>query len=183
MKFMRIGRILRPQGIRGELKMEILSEDPSRFSCLSNVYVEQDRCFRPMVVDSCFVRGESAFLTLMNVLTREQAEELRNAYICVPREEAIKLPEGRWFIDDLLGCTIEDITGKTLGKLVDIVQNGAADVYVVKGNVEGQGLLMPALKKLLLKVNIEEKRIVVDENILKQVAIWDWQQGGKPQQE
>lgn len=179
MDYLRIGRVLRPQGIRGEMKLQMLTEDPSRFAGLTHVFAERNGVFWEEQIQTCAVRGRAVYLSLAGIESREAAERLRNAFICVKRDDAIELPEGRWFVDDLIGCAVEDTNGRALGKLVDILQNGAADVYVIKNIACHTGLMVPALKALLHQVNIRDKRIVLDEGILRQAAIWDDQQGGE----
>lgn len=169
-QYLRIGRIERPQGVRGELKLSLLTDRPALFDALECVYLETKGSFAAYEVLDAAVRGDSAYLTLVGVGDRNAAELFRGAYVCVPRTDA-PLPEGRWFIDDLIGCAVEDSEGQALGKLREVLQHGAADVYVISGGQ--QGLMVPALKALLREVDVTEKRIVLDAELLKQVGLWE----------
>ena len=95
---------------------------------------------------------------------------LRDHYICVDREHAVKLPEGRYFVVDLIGCTVSDTNGNDLGKLTDVLETGANDVYVISGE---KNLMVPALKKLLHKVDIENKHIDLDAAVLEEVGLFE----------
>ena len=109
------------------------------------------------------------YVRLEGVYSREAAEELRSQLIYVSREDAVKLPEDTNFICDLVGCEAVDTEGVRHGKLTEVLQNGAADVYVFKG-VKGE-LLVPALKRVVLEVHVEEKRILLDAQGLRETAV------------
>ena len=171
-EYLRIGWILRPQGVKGELKVQPLTDDPGRFRRLEKVWVETDGQYQPHTPRGVSVRADGVYLTLEGIESRNAAEALRGRYLCVDRAHAVKLPKGRYFVCDLLGCAVEDSGGKVLGKLSDILQNGPVDVYVVRTPQGGQ-ILFPALKRLLSSVDIESRRIVVDEKVLPEVALYE----------
>ena len=97
------------------------------------------------------------------------AEGLRNLYVCVDRAHAVKLPPGRYFVADMIGCRVEDSQGKPLGVLQEVLETGANDVYVIQGDRQ---LLVPALKKLLTLVDVAHKRIVLDASVLEEVGLF-----------
>lgn len=168
---LRIGYVLKPQGVRGELKIEPLTDDPNRFSDLDEVIL-MDRKGNESVftIEKCAVRQGFAYLVLAGLSNRDQVENLRSAYVCIPREKAIQLPQGHHFICDLIGCEVQLDNGETLGVLKEILQHGAADVYRVKGK---RSCMFPALKRLIQSEDIENKQIVVDRHVLAEVVVWD----------
>lgn len=168
--FLRIGLVVKPQGVRGELKVQPLTDDPGRFAALQSIYLEGKGGMAPHAVTSVSVREDGVYLKMEGISDRNQAELLRGCYLCVDREHAVKLPEGRYFICDLIGCRVLDSGGRELGVLSDILQHGAADVYVVSGE---RPFMVPALKKLLCEVDVQNKRIVLDASVLEEVAVWD----------
>ena len=173
-EYLRIGVVLRPQGVKGELKVQPLTDDPSRFQRLMEVYIEtKTGGHSPAEVTSVSVREDAVYLTLGAVPDRTAAEKLRNAYLCVDRQNAVKLPKDRYFVCDLIGCSVYDSTGKKLGVLDDVMQTGAADVYSVRGETKKQSFLVPALKRLLKTVDVENKRIELDAQVLTQVAVYE----------
>ncbi len=167
--YIRIGRVLRPQGIRGELKLALLTENPSRFDGLKRVFLERKGKHEVFAVASAAVRGENAYLTLIGIDDRDAAETLRDAYVCLRREDA-PLPEGRYFIDDMIGCEVALSNGQAIGTLAEILQHGAADVYVIRGK---RPVMFPALKTLLQSIDVGNKRIVLDAEVFDQVAVFD----------
>lgn len=170
-ELLRIGYIIKPQGVRGELKVKPLSNDPNRFDDLKEVILQNKKGERStQVIESCTVRMGFVYVIFQGMDDRDKAEALRGQYICVTRNDAVELPEGHHFICDLLSCEVVTNDGQVLGKITDILQHGAADVYVVKGE---KSCMFPALKRLIVDEDIEAKRIVVDAEALAEVAVWD----------
>lgn len=173
-EYLRIGVVLKPQGVKGELKVQPLTDDPNRFAALKEAYIETKSGGHTLMgVTSVSVREDAVYLTLSGVDDRNGAERLRNAYLCVDRSQAIKLPKGRYFVCDLIGCEVFDTEGNKLGILKDVLQTGAADVYAVRGETKEKNFMVPALKKLLHSVDVEAKRIVLDAEVLPQVAVYE----------
>ena len=171
MEYIRIGLVTKPQGIRGEIKVNCLSDSLERFLELEYVFVEDRGNYTRYNVKGTRLGDECAFLFLEKIYDRDAAERLRNKYICVDREHAIKLPEGRYFIFDLVGCRVVTDAGVELGILDEVLQPGANDVYVVKkGNDE---VLIPAVKSFVLDIDIENKLITVKGDMLQEVAVYE----------
>ena len=99
-------------------------------------------------------------LKLKGIETPEQAETLRNCYIKMDRKNAKKLPEGTYYIADLIGLDVYSDDGKLLGKLDDIFNTGSNDIYVVKDEL-GKQILLPAISDVVKDINLEEKKIIV----------------------
>jgi len=169
-EYLRVGRIVRPHGMRGAVKLEPLSDDLNRFHVLRDAYLEHNGAYVPVTVSDVGVREGSVYAALSCSASREDAEKLRGVYLCVDRAHAVKLPPGAYFVDDLIGCSVSDSTGKALGILTDVLETGANDVYVIEGDKK---LLIPALKKLLLSVDTAEGRIVLDEAVLEEVGLFE----------
>ncbi len=171
MDYIRIGLVLKPQGIRGEIKVSCLSDRLDRFMDLDYVFVEDKGKYTRYNVKGARLGDDCAFLFLEKIYDRDAAESLRNKYICVDREHAIKLPEGRYFIFDLVGCTVITDTGTVLGTLDEVMQPGANDVYVVKNGKDE--ILIPAVKSFVLDIDVENKKITVKGDMLQEVAVYE----------
>lgn len=170
MEYLRIGMVLRPHGVQGAVKLLPLTDDAERFRRLSFVYIERNGTYTKTDVLRSSIQQDSVLLWLSGVDSREQAEMLRDHYLCVDREHAVKLPEGRYFIADLIGCGVTDTNGRNLGKLTDVLETGANDVYVISGEKQ---LMVPALKKLLHRVDIADKHIELDAAVLEEVGLFE----------
>ncbi|WP_066647585.1 ribosome maturation factor RimM [Christensenella timonensis] len=171
--FFELGRILKPQGIRGEIKMDAYTDDLSRFSYLEQVFFRrEDGSYEGVRVHSARVDARYAYLKLEGYDDRNAADALRGAMLYVDREHAAQLPQGAHYIRDLIGLCVQTQDGSVVGKLADILQNGAADVYVVK--TEGRGNCMfPSIPGVILEKDLAHGKIVVDEQRLGEVSIYD----------
>lgn len=172
MDYFRIGQILRPHGVTGNVKLLPLTDDVKRFRALSEAYLEQGSTYIPVTVTQVSVQPDAVFLHISGCDTREEAERLRGTYLCVDRAHAAKPAQGRWFIKDLIGCTVSDTAGGVCGVLTDVLETGANDVYLIERKPAGT-LMIPALKKLLLEVDVENKRILVDAAVLAEVGLYE----------
>lgn len=161
-QLLHIGRILRAHGLRGEVKILSLSSDPDRFENLHECLLvsADEKIIQTIQIESARSNQEQIILKLKGVDDRNQAETMRGRFLSVNRENAAVLPPDHWFICDLIGCEVFDENEGALGVLTDVMQNAAQDVYTV--HQTGQtDILFPALKSILLKVDIPGRRIDV----------------------
>lgn len=114
-------------------------------------------------------QAEAVILSIEGYSTPEQANELRNVYICVDREAAVKLPEYTFFVADLIGCRASDTDGNELGRVTDVLETGANDVYVI----DNGRLMVPALRKVLSRVDVEKQELVFNAEVLKEVGLFE----------
>ena len=165
-----IGEILRPRGVAGEVKVKPITDNPERFLDLEEIYLKPDGQ-SPARVVSARVDPDSVAMKIEGVTTRDEAEKLRGALIYVSRANAVKLPEDTNFIVDLIGCRGRDDRGRDFGTLVDVLQPGGNDVYVFHGPL-GE-VLVPALKRAVLSVDIEEKVMRLSAQGVDETAVFE----------
>ena len=169
MEYYRIACVSRPHGVRGAVKLQPLTDDVRRFAGLREAYLEQGGGQRrPVLLRDISIQPDAVYLHIEGVETREQAEELRNAYLCVDKAHARKLPPDTYFVADLIGCLVTDTEGREYGKITDVLETGANDVYMVKG---AHNAMVPALKKVLHRVDVENKQVVLDAEVAKEVVL------------
>lgn len=166
----RIARILKPHGIKGEVKVYPLTDDITRFKKLSDAFIERDGRYDPIRVDGSKRVSDAVVLHIEGFDTPEQAEKLRDLYLCVDRAHAVKLPEGTYFVKDIIGCKVVSTDGTELGAVTDVLETNANDVYVIEGE---RKLLVPALKKLLEKVDVAGSLIVLNAQVLSEVGLFE----------
>ncbi len=172
-EYLRIGVVLKPQGIKGELKVLPLTDDPRRFTQLSEIYLEGAKGgYEKRALLCASVREDAVYCTVAGVEDRDAAEALRGRYLCVDRKHAIKPPKDRYFVCDMIGCGVWDSLGNPLGILEEVMETGANDVYSIRSD-GGKTVLVPALKKLLTLVDTDAKRIMLDAEVLKEVALYE----------
>lgn len=166
---LRIGIIVRPHGVNGAVKCNPLTDEPKRFIGMKSAYLELHGALVPVQLCVHSAQSAAVILSIEGYDTPEKANSLRNVYICVDRAQAIKLPEYTYFVADLVGCDTFDSEGKGYGKLTDVLETGANDVYVI----ENGKLMVPALKKVLNAVDIEHERIVFNAEVLREVGLFE----------
>ena len=150
-----MGVILAPHGIRGELKVQPLTDFPERFETGSRLWLNGQQ----WVVQRGRWARKTVILKLRGLETRTEAEALRGAELTVP--EAAELEEeGVYYLHDIIGLPVFDAAGERIGTLEEVFNSGATDVYVVRG--EKGELLLPALDDVVTEVDIAGGRIVVD---------------------
>ena len=164
-----VAQIVKPQGIKGEVKLKSLGNDAYGLAEVDEVYLSESSP-KPVKVTKVWLYKGNAFMALQGVADRNQAEALRGKTLYVEMPEEDELEEGKYYVADLIGCAITDESGKKLGTLKDIMQHGAADVYVVEGE---KNFMMPSLKKVIMHTDIKAKTITVDAKVLSEVAVYE----------
>jgi len=160
-----IAKILKPQGIHGEVKVQLFSDNIEGFAERSFAYLKNGQKISYVVNREA---GGYLYLKIDGIDTRNDAEAIRGVFLYINRSDFDETEEGEYYIHDLIGLGVADESGAELGKLKEILQHGAADVYVVKGS---RNFMFPALKSVLKEVT--DKQIVVDAGELEKVAVYE----------
>lgn len=155
-----IGKAVKPFGVKGEVKIESLTDMPDRFKGLRRVVLVSPRGEELSCgVDGVRYAGETVLLRFAGYDTPEKARALNGWFIKVPREEAAPLPEGSYYWFEVIGMEVVSEGGETLGTVSDILETGSNDVYVVKqGRKE---LYLPATKEIIRQVDRTARRITI----------------------
>lgn len=161
-----IGKVLRPRGIKGVVKIETYSGNASRLLHLKTLTVGGE----DMRVENLSAEGAFLYAKLVGTDTAEAAEALRGKEVKALRKELPTPPDGRYYIVDLLGADVY-ADGDRLGELVDVLQYGSADVYVVK-TADGS-LSFPALKEVIKDIDVENGVIKLDGRMLQRTAVYN----------
>ena len=157
---LKIGIITSTHGIRGEVKVYPTTDDVKRFKALKECYIMTKQGPVAVEASGCKFFKQMVILKFKEIDSINDVEQYRQCDLCVTREHAVKLNKDEYFITDLIDATVKDETGKTLGKLTEVMQTGANDVYVVALD-SGKEVLIPAIKQCILSVNLEQAEIVV----------------------
>ena len=158
-KRLEIGQIVNTFGIKGELKVVPFTNDITRFDDLKKVYVKIRKESKLYKVENARYHKNRVLLKLENINNPEDAEMLRNAFLEIDREDAIPLEEGTYFIADLIGLEVYTDEGNLLGKVDDIYNAGANDIYVVKDEL-GKQILLPGIEEVIKEVKLDDRIIV-----------------------
>ena len=163
-RYLVVGEVLGAHGVGGELKVEILTDDPHRFGLLEQVFLGPgDEEPVPRVVSGYRLHKGRVLLRIQGCDDRTSAQGLRGHLVQIPREEAIPLEDGEYFEHQILDLEVWDVSGERLGEVVEIIYTGANQVYVVRGDgPAGREILSPAIEGVLVQVDLEMGRLVVD---------------------
>jgi 16S rRNA processing protein RimM len=149
--------VLSPFGLKGELKVQALTDNPARFRPKAKLFAGQ----QPVSVATSREAQGYVYLTLKGFPDRTSVEKFRHAMLQVREDELPALPKGEYYRFQLLGLTVVDRNGTVLGTLDEIIETGANDVYRVHP-AEGADVLLPALADVIVSVDLEARRMVVD---------------------
>ncbi len=165
-----VGVIVRPHGIRGEVKIQPLTDRAEDWLSLHTVeWTDRQGTRLCRRVKHQRLQGEMVIAQLEGVYDRDAAEALRGTELRVPRGQAPQLEQDSYYIVDLIGCQVEDENGVLLGQVAEVHQPGSNDVYEIHGP---QGVyLMPAIRQVISQVDVEQRRILVDSVRFSEVAV------------
>lgn len=163
-KTLLVGEILKPQGIRGEVKIKPFTDSAEDFRAYKRIFLD-DAEYKVLSVR---VGDGAVYLGLKGVPDRNAAELLRGKQVIVLREDAPQPEEGRYYIVDLLGSEVVTEDGEVLGVLTN-VQQASSDIYTIERN--GKEILFPAVKGVITQIGLEEKKITVNKKRFQEVAV------------
>lgn len=153
-----IGKILKPFGVHGELKVEILTDFPDRFASLRQVFVGDDA--KSFLVERAHLHNHAtALVKLAGIDTPEAAGKLREQLMYVAVEDAVKLRQNQVYLFQTIGLTVKTTDGQTLGKVIDVLDTRANDVYIVHDGT--REILLPAIPEVIREINLERGEMIV----------------------
>jgi 16S rRNA processing protein RimM len=157
-EFLVIGKLGRPHGVDGEIQFFVLTDFPERIVEGKEVLVGKNR--EPMTLMTVRPHTKKLLVRFDGFKDRDEVDALRNQMIFIPVSAVAPLPAGEYYHHQLIGLSIVSEDGQALGKIVEIIETGANDVYVVRPD-EGKDILIPNTSEVILAVDIEEKTITV----------------------
>lgn len=150
-KLLEVGKIVSVFGIKGEVKVQPWCDTPQFICDFDTLYYKSGT---PVVVERSRVQKNMVVMKIEGTDTVEDAQKLRNRVLYIDRDD-VELDEGCYFVQDLIGLTvIESKDGKVYGKISDVSETGANDVYHIKDE-DGREYLIPAIPDVIDSVDIE----------------------------
>ena len=155
-QYLEIGKIVSIHGVRGECNVQPWCDTPQYLCSFKKLYSRQgDICY---AVERARPKGNMVILKINGVDTAEAAQALRNTVLYMNRDDA-KLPEGTYFIADLLGLEAVTEQGEVMGRITDVLETGANDVYeITQGDKK---YYIPAIPSVVLKTDIDAGRMTI----------------------
>ncbi len=157
-EYLLVGFLRRPHGVHGELVMEVHTDFPERLKPNTRVFVGDKH--EEMILDGTRTHAEGLLVKFKNIHTPEEAGRFRNVNVFVLAADRPALPEGQYYHHELIGFEVMDEQENNVGTLVDILQTGANDVYVIQ-QPDGRELLVPVIASVILEIQKEHRIIRV----------------------
>lgn len=160
--YVTVGIINGTFGVRGELRVAPESDHPERLQSLAQmqVFVHQHGIREPYRVLHIEQQRALWYVRLEGMQTREQAQALVGGELQIPRSRVLPLPAGEFYIFQIIGLQVETENGEILGRVEEVLQPGANDVYVVRDST-GRELLVPAIRQVVLEVDLAGQRMII----------------------
>ena len=159
-KLLQVGVISSTHGVRGEVKVFPTTDDVKRFKKLKNVILDTGREHMPLEVESVKFFKQFAILKFKGIDNINDIEKYKGKSLLVDRQNAVKLRKDEYFIADMIGMEVFTEDGELFGKLKDVLETGANDVYIIDSVKHGE-VLVPAIKQCILDVDIEGQKMVI----------------------
>ena len=158
-RFLVIGQITKPHGVRGEVRVMPHTDLPERFGWLDEIFVGEDDP-QPVAVEQVRSHQGWVLLKLAGYDSREDAQVLRGQLLQIPEDQAIPLEENEYFLFELVNLSVETKAGVHLGTLVEVIETGANNVFVVRG--PDTEFLIPDIPEVVVEINFDSNRMVID---------------------
>ena len=154
-----IGRIRAPHGVRGEVRVEVLTDFPERFQTNQRLYIGDTHT--PYDVERVRFTPKGVLLKLVGVDYRDKAGQFARSYVALPETELAPLPAGSFHHHQIKGIKVFADDGGFLGTVTEIITTGSNDVYIVRNEAGGE-VLLPATTEVVRTIDLETQRIVVN---------------------
>nr|WP_317282330.1 ribosome maturation factor RimM [uncultured Sellimonas sp.] len=159
-QFLQVGVISSTHGVRGEVKVFPTTDDADRFRKLKHVILDTGKEQLPLEIQNVKFFKKFVILKFKGIDNINDIEKYKGRPLFVTRENAVELKEDEYFIADMIGMEVVTEDGKVFGRLNDVMETGANDVYIIQSQEHGE-VLIPAIKECILDVDIEEKRMKI----------------------
>ena len=151
-QYLETGKVNNTHGIKGEVKLAMWCDGIDYIKQLKTVYLD-DKGNSPLTLVSARQQKNVAILKFAEITTVEQAEELKNKVIYCNRDDA-HIDDSKHYLVDIIGCYVVDVdTEEEYGKIVDVLNYGASDIYDVES--WGKHTLIPAIPDVIKEINTE----------------------------
>jgi 16S rRNA processing protein RimM len=158
-----VARILRPHGVRGEVRAQIVTSHPELLVTHRSFYLSSPKSpevGRECPVEQVRLHAGAALLKLVGCDDRDAAEARRGMLVQIPMEHAVPLEDDEYYLHQIIGLKVETADGLQLGKVVEVLETGADDVYIVRGT-RGE-VLLPAVSEVVRRIDLAEGKMTVE---------------------
>jgi 16S rRNA processing protein RimM len=167
-KFYAVGRVVKPHGVKGKVKVEYFGRDLHVFSLYHEIFIEDKKGrLKPYEMMEAIPQPPRLILRLKGIEKIEETDPLIGKEILVKKEAFPGLEEGEYYWVDLLGMTVETREGKRIGKVKEIFPTGAHDVYVIEGK-RGE-IFLPAIEEVIQEIDLKKGMM----KVVRMEGLWE----------
>ncbi len=157
-KYLETGKIVGTHGVKGMARVQVWADSPEFLSKFKCVYTDKDGQNK-LEIKKAQAHGNVSIVAFKGIDTIEEIEKLRGTVLYIDRKDA-KLPKGRYFIADLIGCKVLDAdTNEPLGTITDVSETGANDVWHIEK--DDKEYLVPAIPPVIIDVKVDDEIVVI----------------------
>lgn len=166
LQYLVVARVVRPHGVRGDLRVQALTAFPERMNRLEQIFLSRDPDDPARFVSHTVQRirpdkGDMWLLHLEGVEDRDLADEWRDHYVLVSLADAVPLEADEVYLFQVMGLSVQTRDGRVLGRVTDIIETGANDVFVVRGELYGE-VLIPHIDSVVRQIDVEAGIVWID---------------------
>ncbi len=159
-EYIGIGKILKPQGHNGAVRVLPLTDYPDRFNKMSRVLVRLKNNRQEFNIENVYPHKKYLIIKFEEIQDMDAAERFKGGILEITRSELMPLEEGSYYIFDIIGLKVFNIGGELLGEITEVLQTGANDVYVLETG--DRPILIPALKHVVKEIDLSGRKMVVE---------------------
>jgi len=157
-----VARVARTRGLRGEVVADLYTDFPGRFDGLDHVIaIAPDGSRRSLQIEEHWFHGNRIVFKFAGFDSIDEAKELAGSQLAIPATDRVELPAGMFYEWELAGCRVEDLDGKLIGEVREVMHTGGVEILVVAG-AEGREFLIPMAREICVEVDVEQKIVRVD---------------------
>ena len=161
--FVTVGKLGRTRGVKGELYIIAETDFPGRFLKMTEIHLRNKEQWETIRLESVRMVSGRPVAKLEGIDTPEKAARLTNREIGVPEDQIEKLPEGSYWVHDLVGCrVVDEKTGEDIGEIVGVETYPSSDVYTIR-TAEGKEAVIAAVDNYVKSIDIVNKKVIVDQ--------------------
>lgn len=158
--YIKVGEIVNTQGVKGEVRVIPTTDFPERFVKNSQVSVLLRGQRKVYTIERAWEHKQFIIIKFVEISDMTEAEKLKGGLLQITPEELVPLPEGNYYIFQIIGLRVYDQGNQELGTITQVLQTGANDVYVIK-NEQDKEILIPAIKSVVKNIDINSGKMEV----------------------
>lgn len=151
-----IGKVVAPHGVRGEFRIMPQTDNPEQYDTMKKITLGNGKV---LTVESMRFHKNMVLAKTKEITTMDEAELLRGQDVVIDKKDLPPLPEGSYYVSDLVGFTVVTPEGEEIGHLKDVITPGSTDVFVIT-KTNGEEVMVVAIKENIKEMNIKEQKIV-----------------------